>query len=45
VYQDSLYGAGRRLHNPCKDGKARCTVCGTIKNAPVKKEDSKEKKK
>jgi len=29
-YQDEKYGKGRRLYNPCKDGKAhRCTVCGT----------------
>lgn len=31
-YQDERYGAGRRLHNPGKDGKVhRCTVCGTEK--------------
>lgn len=27
-FQDSIYGAGRRLHNLCAKGlKRRCTVC------------------
>lgn len=30
-YQDRLYGAGMRLHNPSgkKDGVDKCSVCGT----------------
>ncbi len=28
VYQDSKYGVGKRVMNPCKKGaKIRCTVC------------------
>lgn len=30
-YQDGLYGAGQRVHNPCgtdDKGHFRCTVCG-----------------
>ena len=25
--QDRRYGKGKRVHNPCKDGDWRCTVC------------------
>lgn len=32
TYQDSRYGKGFRVMNPCRDGKtARCTVCAPIK--------------
>lgn len=27
-FQDQRYGKGKRLHNPRKDGKYCCTVCG-----------------
>lgn len=33
-YQDSLYGKGMRVFNPCgkkEERKGRCTVCGNIK--------------
>lgn len=30
-YQDNRYGANQRLHNPNKDDKWRCSVCGHVK--------------
>jgi len=41
-FQDTKYGKGNRLHNPCKslskekDMGIRCTVCGLVKNKPTK---------
>ena len=29
-FQDRVYGPGKRLHNPCKNG-YRCTVCGHVR--------------
>ena len=31
VVQDKIYGKGRRLHNGCKTGGPKCTVCGKKK--------------
>jgi len=31
-YQDQRYGTGMRVHNPLKENKWGCTVCGTKKN-------------
>lgn len=30
-YQDTIYGAGKRLHNISAKGEKRCTVCGNKK--------------
>jgi hypothetical protein len=30
AYQDERYGKGKRLHNPKKDKKWSCTVCGRV---------------
>lgn len=30
-FQDQRYGKGLRLHNPRKEGKYACTVCGSLK--------------
>jgi len=30
-YQDQKLGKGKRWHNPCKDGRWRCTVCASLK--------------
>lgn len=49
--QDAMYGVGQRAHNPTtKENTFRCTVCGTERTGPSKKEkgaevDPKEKKK
>lgn len=37
-YQDSLYGVGRRVHNPLKKKvgvplQGRCTICGHVREA------------
>ena len=47
-YQDSLYGKGMRVHNPMKGGeKARCTVCGNVRDCRLSlpKSDKNEKDK
>ena len=31
AYQDKRYGPGKRVHNKCRTGKYRCTVCGDTK--------------
>ena len=31
-YQDKRYGKNNRLHNPKKEGKYGCTVCGKVKD-------------
>jgi len=33
TYQDQHYGQGKRVHNECPNDKARCTVCGTVKES------------
>jgi len=30
-YQDKVYGNGKRVHNNTFGGKARCTVCNSLK--------------
>ncbi len=30
-FQDERYGFQKRVHNACKDGKLRCTVCQDVK--------------
>ncbi len=30
-FQDERYGFQKRVHNTCKDGKHRCTVCLDVK--------------
>jgi len=34
VGQDQLHGKGNRVFNLMADGKARCTVCGKMKEVP-----------
>jgi hypothetical protein len=37
-YQDKKYGAGKRVHNSCKDDKDyRCTICQKVKMGSVAK--------
>lgn len=44
-FQDEVYGAGMRVHNPCNKG-SRCTVCGNIAiSKDGKLEEKKDSKK
>lgn len=42
--QDELHGSGKKVHNTGKTHMI-CTVCGSTKLKPQKKEDKKEDKK
>ena len=33
AFQDERYNKGIRVHNTCKEGKARCTVCSDVKTS------------
>lgn len=44
-FQDEVYGAGMRVHNPCNKG-LRCTVCSNIATSKDGKlEEKKDSKK
>lgn len=42
VYQDRVYGKGRRVHNLNGKGDAECTCCSTIQRGIVRDADKKK---
>lgn len=45
IYQDDLYGVGRRVHNKTtKENSYRCTLCGAERGTPGQQLSKKEQK-